>query len=300
MVGAYEHLASMHGARESVVSRNGVVYPVAVGQLRAPDPRSVLVIHGRPLVADPGLLRAGRAYLDSVSAHSPGLHDGAVLAMERVENGVLHVAPSNYYAMLSTCNAVAAELETARALGLDSQPDLPMRQLASELAGGDPLHSGAGRASAVGVSVVVTVPGASGRALVVGRRQNDLAADPGRWHVAPSGMLEPEGLFDTVRRELDEELGVELSDGSHLHVLGLAHDLLRLRPEICLRLDLDQWTGLPASILEFDRFALVGIDPDGLSQFWADHPPDLLTPAAAGAVALLELSLAPEPPGGGD
>ncbi len=74
--------------------------------------------------------------------------------------------------------------------------------------------SRAGRRS--GVSVAVTVPRGSSRALLLGRRSRRLAADPSLWHVTPSGMLEPGAAGDcsrvpTVATELREELGLVLS-----------------------------------------------------------------------------------------
>ncbi|MGH9075300.1 MAG: NUDIX domain-containing protein, partial [Acidimicrobiales bacterium] len=149
---------------------------------------------------------------------------------------------------------------------------------------------------AVGVSVVTVVPGHAGPSVVLGRRRDDLATDPGLWHVAPSGMLEPPDpsgrgpgpLLSTVRRELAEELGVDAGP-LRISVLGIVHDLLRLRPEVCLRLDLAE-EDLPERLAaeEFGETALVELSPTGLERLWASLPPPALTPAAAGALALVE------------
>jgi 8-oxo-dGTP pyrophosphatase MutT (NUDIX family) len=107
-------------------------------------------------------------------------------------------------------------------------------------------------------------------------------------------MLEPgspDPVVDGARRELAEELGVELSMHDLAHratLLGVAHDLLRLRPEICLRLDLDAAESAqirdrrPPS--EFASVERVGLR--GLSNFLESSAAADLTPAGAGALAL--------------
>jgi hypothetical protein len=110
--------------------------------------------------------------------------------------------------------------------------------------------------------------------VLLGRRAPDLAADPGRWHVSPSGTLEPgAGLEDQVDRELDEELGMRAEGG--YRPLGFGFDLLRLRPEICLACELAE--GEVRLGKEFGEARW--LDP---AQSW----PAELTPAAAAALAL--------------
>lgn len=177
---------------------------------------------------------------------------------------------------------------------------LPLRALVHAAAGGDPLASGAGRAAGLGVSVVTTVPGRAGRSVVLGRRSGAVATDSGLWHIAPSGMLEDlEGgvLAGTVALELSEELGVGLpvaEIAARVEVLGLVHDLTRLRADLAVRLDLtaaeaETITAPPGG--EFDALRLVGVDPAGFDALWREHPPERLTPAGAGALALLEDAL---------
>jgi 8-oxo-dGTP pyrophosphatase MutT (NUDIX family) len=153
--------------------------------------------------------------------------------------------------------------------------------------------------AAVGVSVAVTLPLGTARGVVLGRRNQEVATDPGMWHVAPSGTLEPaqeDAVIALVRNELSEELGIELPRPDRLEqrlrTLGVSHDLLRLRPEICLRLDLEQGDyppdGLHLSSREFQDKDIVELSINGLLDFWSTHPPETLTSAAAGAIALLE------------
>lgn len=285
-----ERLAGWHGHAGELVRRSGRAYPVTIEHAAVPQPEKAVVVHDRSAEPDARLAGAGEQHHRTVASRSPGLHDGPVLVMERVEAGVLHVVRSGYFAMVRTCDALAAELDRA---GDSAQTlsDLTMRAMADGLADHRPLHSGRGRAAAVGVSAVVTFLDGGGRSLVTGLRRRELATDPGRWHVAPSGMLEPDSsegnaVRATVARELAEELGLGLKGAARLTVLGLAHDLRRLRPEVCLHLDLPYELKLPAETDEFECFEAVPLADTG--RFWERRPPDLLTPAAAGAVALLE------------
>jgi len=177
------------------------------------------------------------------------------------------------------------------AIGLAVAQDAAARAAAGALAGGDPLRSGAGRSAGVGVSVACVVEGGTG--LLLGRRRPDLAVEGGRWHVAPSGMLEAAAerpLHATAARECAEELGIERPPGA-FRLLGIGWDLKRLTPEIALRLDLDGGAELAGRLAD-DEFTEGRVWPlDDLAGFWAAHGPDDLTPPAAAAVGLLAASL---------
>ncbi|MDQ1711196.1 MAG: hypothetical protein QOE45_646 [Frankiaceae bacterium] len=280
------------------VRRGGVVYPVAVDRL---DSVSVTRAGGAaaPVVVTP----YGAEHLRAVRAGHPETWDGALLALDEIDGSTLRVRPASYFAMLATCDALRAEL-----LGTAGGA-MPSRDAAHAAAGGDPVRRGAGRAAAVGVSVVTTLPTATGRAFLIGERRSSLPTDPRLWHVAPSGMLDLDPTANavavTVENELGEELGVPPAAAATLaariRVLGVAHDLTRLRPEVCVRLDL---SATEAALVEpalrgverspeFAAFALIEITAEGLAAFWRDHPPGTVTPAAAGAVALLEADLRP-------
>jgi 8-oxo-dGTP pyrophosphatase MutT (NUDIX family) len=268
--------------------RAGSVFPVLVESMRGPGAiDDVLAVGGGDVVCDPEPLRLGASHLQGLRASRPGLHDGRILRWLETSGGVVRAAPGSYFDMLATCDALRAEFE-------GTGGDLPLRRLAHRIAG-DPLRSGAGRAAGIGVSVLLTLPGQP-RRLVVGRRGSGVATDAGRWHVAPSGMLEPDGVSGTVTRELREELGVELDRREvtgRLRLLGICHDLLRLRPDIVVRLDLEpgEIPDLARSEAEFAELADVEVSPTGLAAFWEEHSPATVTPPAAGAIALLELSL---------
>ena len=221
-----------------------------------------------PAALDPGLLAAGRAHLDEVARRTPGLHDGPVLVLDHLEGDTLHARPSGYLAAVATADALRAEWEREE-MG-------PLRARVHELAGPDPLRDGHGRAAAVGLAVVTVF---AGRVLLA-RRSSAVAADPGLWHVAPSGMLEPGvDLVDQIARELDEELGLDA--GWKAEPLGLGFDLLRLRPEVCWSLEPHDE---PALRLGDELTEVRWIDPA------ADWPDDI-APAAAAALALFSGTL---------
>jgi 8-oxo-dGTP pyrophosphatase MutT (NUDIX family) len=152
--------------------------------------------------------------------------------------------------------------------------DRALRARALALAGEDPLRRGDGRVAAIGLSVAATVPG--GRVLL-GRRRADLPLDPGRWHVVPSGMLEPgpDPIAAAVAREVREELGVVV-DPRAVRMLGLGWDLERLRPEVCVALRLQVVPGRAGG----DEF-------DVVEAFDAARPAAPLTAGAQCALALL-------------
>jgi 8-oxo-dGTP pyrophosphatase MutT (NUDIX family) len=223
-----------------------------------------------------------------VRARAPQLYDGPVLAFDRLDGDTIVCLGGRYFEMLATTDVLRDEYIAA---GPDEE--LPLRDLAHTAAAGDPLRSGTGRAAAVGMTLVVTLPAADGRAMLLGRRRGDLGADPGSWHVPPSGMIEPGGspLRESVVRELREELGLQLAE-PNLVPLGIGWDLLRLRPEVCLRLDLGvedvSGSGPTLSPSEYVETARIPLSTEGLKDFWQAHPPPAVTPAAAAAIALVE------------
>ena len=216
---------------------------------------------------DAELLAGGSSHAEDVARRTPGLHDGSLLALDRLDRDVLHARRSGYLAAVATADALRAEWER-EGMG-------PLRTRAHQLAGADPLRNGHGRAAAVGVAVAATRRGH----VLIGRRSERLAADPGLWHVAPAGMLEPgQPVEAQVARELGEELGVGVAAAPR--ALGIGFDLLRLRPELCLT------TELASGAIELgEEFTEARwLDPAG---DW----PDRVTPAAAAALALFSGTL---------
>jgi len=294
----YERLLELYP--EAVV-RAGRVYPAVIAQ----PGRQGLLVDDVSSPADPTLLRLGAAHLAKRLADDPSLTNGPTACWQGNGPAGVRVSAGRYFDMIATCDALRAEFTNSR----NETPlaELPLRALAHELAG-DPLSSGAGRAAAIGVSVVLTVPSPVGsapsdldgeaRALVIGCRGH-VSSDRDSWHVAPSGMLElndvPEPIADTVATELQEELGIRVEPAlvaERLVVLGLIHDLLRLKPDLVVQLDLAP-AEVPAqleAVSEFSELALVRTDRAGLAAFWEAHDPGVLTPAAAGAIALFEAS----------
>ena len=183
--------------------------------------------------------------------------------LDRLDGSTVHTTRSGYFAALATGDALRAEWER-EGFG-------PLRARAHELAGGEPLRSGHGRAASLGLAVATLHEGR----VLLGRRSQELATDPGHWHTAPSGTLEPERpLADQVAAELEEEIGV--TGAGPAEPLGLGFDLPRLRVELCLSLEL--YSGEFELGEEFVEASW--IDPRGR---W----PEPLAPAAAAVLALL-------------
>jgi hypothetical protein len=230
-----------------------------VVEVEARDDLRVVVDDG-PWPVDPALRAGGAAHLAALRRRVPAMHDGAVLAMTSIEGAVVRARPAGYFDMVATGDALAG--------------DAALRARAVALAGGDPLRRGDGRVAALGLSVAAVLP--DGRVLL-GRRRAELPLDPGAWHVVPSGMLEPEPdpVAAAVAREGREELGVEVAS-SAVRMLGVGWDLERLRPEVCLALEL-QAHPARAGGAEFDL----------VEAFDVERPPAPLTRGAACALALL-------------
>ncbi len=250
--------------------RAGRTFPAAV--LPLPGVRFAV---GEPAPLDPGLAAVVAREVTALRAEGARLQPGPTLALERLEGEVLHLRPADFLDHVGVGRAVTR--------------DPRVRARVTELAGGDPLRSGRGRAAALGVSVVTTVRHGGGRAVVLGRRSPDLPVEPGKLHVVPSGMVEPgpDPVRATAAMELLEELGVA---ASAFVPLGLGWDLRRLTPEALLRLDLDldgEEVVAAAPREEFSELVLV----DDLARFWHEHGPDELTPPGAAALALCDASL---------
>jgi 8-oxo-dGTP pyrophosphatase MutT (NUDIX family) len=236
----------------------GAIIPHVV-EVEPRDDVRVTVQDG-PWPVDAALRAGGAAHLAALRRRVPTMHDGPVLAMTAVDGGVVRARRGGFYDMVATADALA--------------DDPALRARASALAGDDPLRRGDGRVAAIGLSVAAMVPG--GRVLL-GRRRTALPLDPGRWHVVPSGMLEPEPdpIAAAIAREGREELGVDV-DPTAVRILGLGWDLARLRPEVCVALTLDA-VPVRAGGDEFDV----------VEAFDLARPPAPLTAGAACALALL-------------
>ena len=278
--------------------RGGRVYPVSIRPHAAVAGGFVRLTPEKP-PCDPELLAAGQPHLAEMLSRRR-LFDGAIVCWRSTHDRIEAVRGS-YFDATATCDALRAEFEAHPSARLT---DLPMRQRVHALAG-DPLENGAGRAAAIGVSVVCTVPSTSTeltsgqpgqRSVVIGRRHASVV-DSGLWHVAPAGNMEEaadgEHLLHTIADELAEELGITLTAaevGARATVLGICHDLLRLRPDVVVRLDLgpDERPDHRVDGQEFDELRMVPLD--ALGDVWGQLPPGDITAPGAGALALLERS----------
>jgi hypothetical protein len=249
------------------------------------DLQAAVVVHDREAPIDPELRRRGEAHLDAVRGRSPGMFDGPVLALERIEDGVIHALHASYFDMVATCDALAGDPE--------------LRAYAEELAGPDPLSNGYGRAAAIGVTAVVvrrigSAPGGSApvgsaprgpgtRGFTLGRRAAHLALDPGRWHVVPSGTVDARGLEATLADELATEHGID--EVPPIRAISLGHDRARLRPELAVITEDLGDIGPPPPSDEFAEFREIELEPEAIA---AARRLDL-TPAAMLALDALRV-----------
>ena len=299
---SFDALLELYSDLATVIQRGGRVYPAALERYDDAPLEDLVKPSTQPLWIDPRLRAAGQDHLEAVARRSPQMHDGRVLACTAVDGPAIKCAAGSFFDAILTSDSLRAEYVENASRGRAARAGLsalPLRELAHEAAGRDVLRCGRGRVAAIGVSVAVTLPSQPARALVLGLRSDDLATDPGIWHVAPSGTLEPgdtDPLIGVVARELSEELGIRLGTADdlagRLTPLGVGFDLLRLRPEICLRLDLNRHEYPPGgphlSASEFRDRRLVELSAASMNRFWQTHPPKTLTPAAAATIGLLE------------
>lgn len=279
---------------EPLLTREGVAHPVVV--LRALDgpPERVLIDDGLPLDVDPVLLEAGRAHRDAVLRGAPGTWNGSILGFRALRGDTVVAGRTDYFTMLATSDALRAERERHGEAG-------PLRGRARRAAGGDPLHSGAGRASVVGLSILTVLTHGDDAWLLLGRRSRDLAISPGLVGTI-DGCTEPGAtdrpLRENIARELAEEApGAVALSGRDADALagsarlqGITMNMLRLSPTISveIRVPLAR-SPARADLLapaEFAEQVLVEATPRGLAGLWRRER--ALAPPAAGALALWE------------
>lgn len=279
---------------EPLLERHGVRHPVAVLRELDGPPGRVLRDDGLPLDVDPDLAAAGTAHRDTVLGAAPATWNGSILGFRGLEGDTVVAGRTDYFTMLATSDALRAEL-VARGEGG------PLRARAWKLAGGDPQRSGAGRASVVGLSILVVLTHGGDAWLVLGRRSTDLAVSPGLVGTI-DGCTEPGGsalpLVENLARELGEEApgivalagatAAELAAAARLQ--GLTMNMLRLSPTISVEIRIPvPRPPLAAGLLapeEFSGALLVEATPEGLERLWT--APEPLAPPAAGALALWE------------
>ena len=278
---------------EPLLTREGVAHPVVVLRELDGSPADALVDDGAPLDVDPELLAAGTAHRDALLRSAPATWNGAILGYRALEGDTVVAGRSDYFTMLATSDVLRAERERRGETG-------PLRARARRAAGGDPLRSGAGRASVVGLSILPVLTHGDDAWLLLGRRSADLAISPGLVGTI-DGCTEPGAtarpLVENLARELAEEApGAVALSGSDADALaatarlqGVTVNLLRLSPTISVEIRIPL-PGPPAAGLlspgEFAGQVMVEASPAGLARLWRARVP--VAPPAAGALALWE------------
>lgn len=276
------------------IRRAGRTHPVVILSDRERPLAGALVDDGLPLAVDEELLAAGRPHLERVLATAPGTWNGPILGLRAVDDTVVRAGHTDYFTMLATADALIDEepLPGAGRLG-------PLRRRVDALAGGDPCRRGDGRASVVGVTMLVVIGEGEQARLLLGRRRPDLA-------VAPSLLATLDGCAEAVdredpltanaERELREEapaIAARVADAGGLAacatLMGITSNLLRFTPSLCLEVRVPEDGGGPPALdaAEFSQAVTVTATPDGLRALWSGSLGDL-APPAAGALALWE------------
>ncbi len=279
---------------EPLLTREGVAHPVVVLRTLDGAPDGVLFDDGRPLHVDPELLAAGVAHRDALLRGAPDTWNGAILGFRALAGDTIVAGRTDYFTMLATSDALRAERERTGESG-------PLRSRARAVAGGDPLTSGAGRASVVGLSILPVLTHGDDAWLLLGRRSRALAISPGMLGTI-DGCTEPGAtarpLLENLARELAEEapgaVALSGSDAAELaataRLQGLTMNLLRLSPTISveIRIPLERPPGGVdlLSPAEFAGQVLVEATPRGVAGLWRHGA--ALAPPAAGALALWE------------
>ncbi len=231
--------------------------------------------------APPPQWRAPESVLGILTDEQPapgGLHprfadsrafNGAIYAMRRLRTGPwlrLDCRTGWYFDSLNTCERLELEGRFRRC------PPPARRSL-----------DGSVRTAAIGISTVVAWrEGGSWRALAAPMQARAMRERAGLLHVVPSGMFSPPySVIQNVRRELREELGVDL-EPRRLLLAGVALNALNQRPEICTLLLLRH---RPAGRLNRDEFAPRLIEVELRSGLAPEALPGFFAPGA-GALAL--------------
>lgn len=213
--------------------------------------------------------------------------NGPILSMSAVRPSQVIVRPSTYFAGLLCGDVLAAHL------------DGPVRDRVDVLADGDPLHDATGRIAPLAVCVALICELPDGPQLLLGRRAPTVAAYPSSWHLAPSGMIEPDHvtLAQTIAEELREEVLHDATDRQAAaavggaQVLGVGFDLVRLRAEIVVRATLPCQEIPVLCPGEFTDVRLVPYTAAGLLSAYKLMVAEGGCPSGAAALALLDFHL---------
>jgi 8-oxo-dGTP pyrophosphatase MutT (NUDIX family) len=143
----------------------------------------------------------------------------------------------------------------------------------------------AARANPVGLSAALVT---SDGWVMLGRRNASVAYYPNRIHPF-AGSLEPgelSNIFDGVRRELREELKLEVADVAQLRCIGVIEDASLAQPElIFMAQSTRRRTEIEALLDDAEHHACVAVEaePDRVEALMRDA---LLTPVAVGTLLL--------------
>ncbi|MGH1365128.1 MAG: hypothetical protein ACRBF0_16325 [Calditrichia bacterium] len=222
----------------------------------------------------------GEMYLDILQSQSPALWNGPTYCMQSLDlqNDLrIDCTTGNYFDALISCDLLEFELLTAFG---DEEPafqdyaefteSLTLRSALHQR--GNPLFTDCGRSAAIGISTSILHRSTDGWRLLLRTCAPKIAKAERMLHAIPSGMMQPFGnaqrdfsILPTIYSEYLEEVwlheehdkfeGAEhLEEAPRLKTLhkmldsgtailqfsGVATDLLKLRPEICMTLIINE------------------------------------------------------------
>lgn len=253
------------------------VFPAPAATRDAPDAVLGPLSASRPLTPPPEFEGPGHAFLNALAMRRPGLWNGDVLCMERMETSTRRItcARGRYFDALVTADLIAVELLNS-GIPTAGEAAHPLRTALHRR--GNPLVEAAGRPAAIGISCLIVAATPGGPRLILRFVRAKHPGAPVQLHAIPSLMfqafsdpaVEYSVRHNVFREYLEEVFGHPETDhidppppteafyghpdmrflaglirggGAHLELLGMAVDLLRLRPEVCtlLRIDDPAW-----------------------------------------------------------
>jgi hypothetical protein len=191
-------------------------------------------IAGEPLAAPPELQRRVDELWELEHRERPGLTDGSILSVERVDGNVVIARMCPY------------RLFVARERDRSLRDVLGIR--------------------AIGLSGILSLARPSRDVVVVGRRAPDVTEYPGAWELVPSGGIGPRAVgpggavdvLGVLLDELEEEVGVPRAAVGAVVPIGLAFDLDQEGYDICMALRAGDCEILPMP--EYDEVRELALD----------------------------------------
>lgn len=275
----YARVVRAFGDQYALYERGGLRYPVVVlppDDAQRADVDSILGSLLPETEERADFAFYDQAHVQAMQARGRRLEDNPTYTFAHLETSPLkiHARLGRYFNMLATCDALDRE---TRAHFSQPSPsdllDLPYRAaLAERVPPKRALYDGRGRSAALGVAALTVLNDAGTYKLLLARRSQLTATDPGFYHVLPAFVFQPVqrgtphlaeySVARQVYREfLEEFYGLPEGASPHeveahplyqelrqqgaaaLYLTGLSFNVLTQRHEICTLLLIHNMTG---------------------------------------------------------